>query len=140
MKDDRIKQYFAIVEEEKSQFKCFIIQRILREDNEDADRLAKLESSTHEDLASGIILEHLPQPSIKSKKERKVNMVSLMPGWASQIIKYLKDGQLPEGKEEARKTRMWASRYLLLDDVLYKRSFTLPLSRCLSKEEADYAL
>lgn len=35
--------------------------------------------------------------------------------------------------------RTRASRYLLLGDVLYKRSFTLPLLRCLSEEEADYA-
>lgn len=31
-------------------------------------------------------------------------------------------------------------QYLLLDDTLYKRSFTLPLLKCLSKEEADYVL
>lgn len=67
-------------------------------------------------------------------------MVSPTPGWASQIIKYLNDGQLPEDKEEPRKTRMRANLYMLLDDVLYKRSFTLPLLRCLSEEEADYAL
>lgn len=55
-----MKQYLAIVEEEKSQFKCFIIQRIPQEDNEDAKRLAKLASSAHEDLGPRIILEHLP--------------------------------------------------------------------------------
>lgn len=65
-------------------------------------------------------------------------MVNPESGWASQITRYLKDEQLPEDKEEAKKTRIHVSRYLLLSDVLYKRSFTLPLLRCLSKKKADY--
>jgi len=55
------------------------------------------------DLAPRILIKHLPQSSIKSKEDIEVNTVSPEPEWASQIIRYLKDGQLPEDKEEARK-------------------------------------
>ncbi|GKV40302.1 hypothetical protein SLEP1_g47964 [Rubroshorea leprosula] len=41
---------------------------------------------------------------------------------------------------EAMKLRRKASRYTLLDGVLYKRSFSLPLLRCLNPYEAEYAL
>ena len=37
------------------------------------------------------------------------------------IIAYLKDGRLPEGKDEARKLRIISAKYVLIDKVLYKR-------------------
>ena len=40
------------------------------------------------------------------------------------IISYLKDGRLPEGKDEARKLRVKSARYILMDEVLYKRGFS----------------
>lgn len=67
-------------------------------------------------------------------------MASPKPKWAKQIIKYLKNGEFPEDKEKTKKVKIWSSRYLLLNDTLYKRSFTLPLLRCLLEEEADYVL
>ena len=42
------------------------------------------------------------------------------------IISYLKDGRLPEGKDEARKLRVKSARYFLMDEVLYKRDFSQP--------------
>lgn len=74
------------------------------------------------------------------KENKEVNTINPEPGWANQIIKYLKSGQLSESKEETRKIRARSSRYLLLGDALYKRSFTLPLLRCLSEEKVDYML
>ncbi|GKV30031.1 hypothetical protein SLEP1_g38898 [Rubroshorea leprosula] len=41
---------------------------------------------------------------------------------------------------EAMKLRRKASRYTLVNGVLYKRSFSLPLLRCLNPYEAEYAL
>ena len=40
------------------------------------------------------------------------------------IILYLKDRRLPRAKDEARKLRVKAARYVLLDEVLYKRGFS----------------
>ena len=56
------------------------------------------------------------------------------------IISYLKDGSLPEGKDEARRLRVQSARYVLLSDVLYKRGFSQPYLRCLSSDEANYLL
>ena len=33
-----------------------------------------------------------------------------------------------------------ATRFVLIDDVLYRRGYSLPYLRCLSSEEADYVL
>ena len=56
------------------------------------------------------------------------------------IISYLKDGTLPEGKDEARKLRVRSARYVLLNDALYKRGFSQPYHRCLSLDEVNYVL
>ncbi|GKU99682.1 hypothetical protein SLEP1_g12491 [Rubroshorea leprosula] len=45
-----------------------------------------------------------------------------------------------EDKQEAMRLRKKASRYTLVDGVLYKRSFSLSLLRCLNPYEAEYAL
>ena len=56
------------------------------------------------------------------------------------IISYLKDGSLPEGKDEARRLRVQSARYVLLSDVLYKRGFSQPYLRYLSPDEVNYVL
>ena len=56
------------------------------------------------------------------------------------IISYLKDVKLPKGKDEAKKLKVKSARYLLMDEVLYKRGFSQPYLRCLAPEEANYIL
>ena len=40
------------------------------------------------------------------------------------IIAYLKDGRLLEGKDEVRKLRIKSARYILMDEMLYKKGFS----------------
>ena len=56
------------------------------------------------------------------------------------IISYLKDGSLPEGKDKARKLKVRLARYVLLNEVLYKRGFSQLYLRCLSPDEANDVL
>ena len=60
--------------------------------------------------------------------------------WMTLIISYLKDRSLPEGKDEVRRLRVQSARYVLLNDMLYKRGFSQPYLRCLSPDEANYVL
>ena len=55
------------------------------------------------------------------------------------IVSYLKDGKLPEEKEEAKKLRVRSARYILMDEV-YKRGFSQPFLWCLALDEANYVL
>ncbi|GKV11060.1 hypothetical protein SLEP1_g22346 [Rubroshorea leprosula] len=48
--------------------------------------------------------------------------------------------RVPEDKQEEMRLRKKASRYTLVDGVLYKRSFSLFLLRCLNHYEVEYAL
>jgi len=45
-------------------------------------------------------------------------------GWKDPIIAYLKDGTLASDKAKARKLQHLASRYTLLGDSLYKKSYS----------------
>ena len=40
------------------------------------------------------------------------------------IVIYLKDGRLPEDKDEVRKLRIRVAKYVLIDEVLYKQGFS----------------
>ena len=56
------------------------------------------------------------------------------------IMSYLKDGRLSKAKDEARKLRVRAAKYVLLGEVLYKRGFSQPYLRYLAPDEANYML
>ena len=56
------------------------------------------------------------------------------------IVSYLMDGRLLEEKDEARKLKIKSARYILMDEVLYKRGFFQPFLRCLAPDEVNYML
>ena len=43
--------------------------------------------------------------------------------WTTPILLYLKDGQLPSNSDEANKIKKQATRFTILNDVLYKGAF-----------------
>ena len=60
--------------------------------------------------------------------------------WINPMLKYLRSGELSSNCREAWKIRKQAARYVLYDDKLYKRSFSLPLLKYLYPSEVDYVL
>ena len=56
------------------------------------------------------------------------------------IVSFLQDGHLPQDAEETRKVRKSAARFTILNDILYKRGFSMPYLKCLDEEEAKYIL
>ena len=56
------------------------------------------------------------------------------------IISFLQDGHLPQDIEEARKVRKRAARFMILNDTLYKRDFSMPYLKCVDEKEAKYIL
>ena len=56
------------------------------------------------------------------------------------IVSFLRDGRLPKENDEARKLRVRSARYVLMDEMLYKRGFSQPCLSCLAPDEANYVL
>ena len=51
--------------------------------------------------------------------------------WTTPLVSYLKIEVLPDEKGAARKLKVQASRFVLINDILYKRGFSRPYLRCL---------
>ncbi|GKV00639.1 hypothetical protein SLEP1_g13303, partial [Rubroshorea leprosula] len=85
-------------------------------------------------------VEILDEPSFVKPRVMEISTDPDTPSWTDPILSFLRDGIVPEDRQEAMKLRRKASRYTLVDGVLYKRSFSLPLLRCLNPYEAEYAL
>ena len=58
----------------------------------------------------------------------------------SSIISFLQDGHLPQDAEEARKVKKRAARFMIRNDTLYKRGFSMPYLKCIDEVEAKYIL
>ncbi len=69
-----------------------------------------------------------------------MNLVDMLNSWKTPIIKYLEDGTLPTNVVEARKLKIRATRFVLMQGILYRRGFSLPYLRCLDKLEAEYVM
>ena len=100
----------------------------------EADTLTK-EASVNQPMDKFNEVQYIPSIDIP-----KVLQVQNEGNWITPIISYLKDGNLPEGKDEAKRLRIRSARYVILNDVLYKRGFSQPYLRCLSPNEANYVL
>ena len=62
------------------------------------------------------------------------------PSWIDPIIPYLKNGELPENKIEAKVLRLKATRYVIYNDKLYRRGYAMPLLKCMTPSEANYIM
>ena len=100
--------------------------QISKEENVEVDTVAK-EASVNEPIDEFDEVQYIPSIDLL-----EVLQVQSEGNWMTPIISYLKDGSLLEGKDEARKLRVRLARYVLLNEVLYKRGFSQPYLRCLS--------
>ncbi|GKV13663.1 hypothetical protein SLEP1_g24648 [Rubroshorea leprosula] len=132
-------KYVALVAELKCKFQKFCLSKIPRAENEQANSLSKFASDSSLSSRS-VFVEILDEPSFMKPRVMEISTNPDTPSWTDSIVSFLRDGIVPEDRQEAMKLRKKASRYTLVDGVLYKRSFSLPLLRCLNPYEAEYAL
>ena len=71
---------------------------------------------------------------------RKIQEIDVEEDWTAPLKEYLQSGSLPDEKDVARRLKVWASRFVLIKDTLYKRGFSRPYLRCLSHGEAEYVM
>ncbi|XP_057784883.1 uncharacterized protein LOC131002399 [Salvia miltiorrhiza] len=133
VKEERMKAYHRKISEMKDKFMEFKIEQISREDNTKADLLARMASAVEQTWSDEIIL----LCDTREIGTSQVFSVENRDDWRAPIIHFLKTGDRLN-KESNQRARY--ENYCLLNDQLYKRSFTQPLLKCLSPEEANFAL
>jgi hypothetical protein len=108
-------KYLAKVLSFWDHFERVVVTQIPRTKNQRADALARLRSATDENiLASKHRIIVLDKPSVDDTGSvMRIEDAYVTPEWARHVIEYLKNGQLPNDKKEARKIRMQSARYLL---------------------------
>ena len=60
--------------------------------------------------------------------------------WMTPIISFLQEGHLPQDANEAKKIKKMAAKFTVLNDILYKRGFSMPYLKCVDEDEAKYIL
>ncbi|XP_073137334.1 uncharacterized protein [Henckelia pumila] len=139
-KEDKRLEYLTQVNELLSRLDNYNIKQIPRGENESANRLAKLAS----------FLANIDNRKITfltyGKEKTNGSDVTIFcanseePSWKYEIINYLMRGNLPANQVEARKLRVRAARFTIIDGELYKRGFSSPYPKCLTPAKENYVL
>ncbi|XP_074348390.1 uncharacterized protein LOC141687099 [Apium graveolens] len=107
--------------------------------NEGADELAKLSSRREATLLGVLPLDIQRQPSVPEHEvgslSDDLSLICMTP-----ILAYIKEGSLSDEKNEARRIRYKAARYVIYDGILYRRGFSVPLLKCIDGDECNYIL
>ncbi|XP_075636554.1 uncharacterized protein LOC142608758 [Castanea sativa] len=133
-KENRMKKYLSKVRQLVQKFTKVSFVQLPREENMEADALAKAASG------GGVMDEYNRIQYMPSINLPDIQQIVGRENWMSLIIIYLKDGRLLKDKSEARKLRVRATKYVLINEVLYKRGFSQPYLRCLAPDDSNYVL
>ncbi|KAL0448801.1 UNVERIFIED_CONTAM: hypothetical protein Slati_1436500 [Sesamum latifolium] len=128
-------QYLQQIMELRTGFEYFQIIQIPREENIKVGCLSKLASNLEDCRTRHITIQYLP----KERAPLVVQPITSGEDWRTPIIK-LEEGHLPNNRWEAARLKTRATRFLLHERTLYKKSYTHPLLWCLSIEEGIHVL
>ncbi|KAL0402116.1 UNVERIFIED_CONTAM: hypothetical protein Slati_4241500 [Sesamum latifolium] len=129
-------QYLQQITDLKIKFHHFQIIQIPREKNAKADSLSKLASSLEDCRTRHITIHYLPE----ARTPLAVQSITTGEDWKTPIIKWIEEGLLPENRWEAARLKTRATRFVIQEHILYKKSYTHPLLIYLSTEEGIHIL
>nr|GFC67091.1 reverse transcriptase domain-containing protein [Tanacetum cinerariifolium] len=115
-KEDNMIKYLDIAKGLVSGFKTFSIYQQPRSKNKKADALSKIASSFAH-LSKQVLVEVLETKSITAKEVTAV-IEEEGPTWMTELVNYLKEDTLPEDEKKARKLRLKARQYELMEGIL----------------------
>ncbi|XP_075524566.1 uncharacterized protein LOC142556969 [Primulina tabacum] len=135
VKDDRMLKYIQLIKAQVEIFADWSIEQIPREENGEADALAKMAASLSEASTREVL--HVSRLVLSTGEE---TFPTPEDSWMTLLIKFIVNNELPEDKARAQKIKRQAPRFVLLNNVLYMRSFQGPLLKCLPAGEVNYVL
>ncbi|XP_073031274.1 uncharacterized protein [Primulina eburnea] len=135
VKNEKMLKYLKLITSQASSFTDWSIEQIPREENTEADMLAKLtasltEVSTREVLCFTRLVSSLEQETPPPPAN----------SWMAPLMEYIEHKKIPEDPVQAAKIMKQAPRFVLLNNILYRRSHQGPLLKCLVEDEVDYVL
>ena len=110
-KEGRMKKYLNKVRRLIKKFSKAHFVQVLREQNMEADTLAK-EASVSELTDEFDEIQYMPSIDLP-----EVQQIGGEENWMTPIVGYLKEGKFPQGRDEAHKLRIKSAKYILMDEV-----------------------
>jgi len=105
------------------------IHHIRREQNTRADTLSRLATATKKGLHRSVIHVTLTNPSVGSEE---CMTTKTEPNWMTPIKCFFIDGTCGEHSEKTMKQQ--TTRFVLIDEKLYRRGYTRSLLKCLTPD------
>ncbi|GAU10124.1 hypothetical protein TSUD_420000, partial [Trifolium subterraneum] len=140
-KEERLLEYLNLIRAKLAKFKETEVKHVPREHNARADVLSKLASTRRKKAGNqSLIQETLTKPSIEKTAEVMHICAVDEQSWMSPVYNFLKSNTLPVDAKEAAKIRKRACSYVLLDDKLYRRGFSIPLLKCVEEARVEFIL
>ena len=99
--------------------------------------VTKKASSKEEATSMGLMMEVQNRPSIEEVPTFAIHSTN---SWMTPIVSFLQDRHLLQDSEKAKKIKKRATKFMILNDTLYKRGFSMPYLKCVDEEEAKYIL
>ena len=138
-KSGRMILYLQKVRELLKKFVLIQVKHVPRVENSRVDALAKLATTSQEDLDNTTLVEYLVEPSI-DLCDVQVAQIRSEPSWMEPIWDYIIDGRLPDDSKEAAKIRTRSARFTNHKGSLYKRGFFTPILKCIAGKDIEYVL
>ncbi|XP_075475318.1 uncharacterized protein LOC142506064 [Primulina tabacum] len=134
-KNEKMLKYLGLITARAASLTEWSIEQIPREENGEADTLAKLAASmsdisTREVLCFTQLVLSIDEEVPPTRKN----------SWMTPLIECIVHAKLPEDRAQALKIRKQAPGFVFLSDVLYRRSYQGPFLKCLSENEVEYVL
>ncbi|XP_022855637.1 uncharacterized protein LOC111376864 [Olea europaea var. sylvestris] len=139
-KDTKITSYLELVKRLCKEFDEFLIIQVPRTEKIQVDALASLKAITNTKQSKVIPIVYLQWPAVQKFDENNSIHSFEEQSWMTPIIKYLQNDELPPDKNKARRNKAKVARFYIIDDKLYRRSFSRPYLRCISNAEVEYIL
>src|SRR5438105_6203690 len=132
--------YYQEVTKLEGTFDGLELTYMLRNDNNEADELAKM-GSKWIPVLTGVFVQQLHQPTISEEATEPINkpieaeVFTINPDWTTLYLNYLLRDELPEDRAEAERIARRNRRYVVVGgNELYRRGTSGILMRCISKE------
>src|SRR5438876_4175493 len=118
------------------------LTHVLRNDNNEADELAKM-GSRRAPVPTGLFVQQLYKPTISEettepadKLPTETEVLTIDPDWTTPYLSYLLHDELPEDRAEAERIARRSRRYAVIGGKeLYRKGTSGILMRCISKED-----
>jgi hypothetical protein len=114
-------------------FKGYSVQHIPRDDNNEANKLAKAAARNHA-MPPDVFFEIIKETSIQEPKPKIVNIVETR-DWRVEIMAYLRGHYEPQDELEEKRLKQRARDYAVDDGELYKSGVIEPWLRCITSKK-----